>query len=438
MTTKLGIPTYILWALVVTLCATAISAEAATPERDDFWHDLRHRGYHYYIPDTIKQDAPLLIVMHGYGGNSTSLFFAPSDLTQLADEQGFVIMWPSASGLLASWNGGPCCPPATTFHVNDNGFIRQAIKRLGNRVSIDETRIYAMGHSNGGSMAHRLGLQSSDIIAAIAPISFPVMDRLSNRFIIDYPIWEMPSSWGAGRKVPVLAMHAEDDDLILYWGACVLDSGICLDSAPAGRDTWGRINECQKNLEFVWHSQQRREAYIESYTDCKQDVSVNLLTIRTGKHSPFSPKDNGGVDVAQEAWSFLSRFQKPGHKSDRMWEGQALNRGQYLESADGSVLLELQADSNLVLKDTKNQLVLWASGTQGSGANRLTIQGSGELVLIKPGYIKKLFFGLVTVKTKPSVVWSSRTPGSGEERVQIDGRGTLQLLRNDEVVWHKP
>ncbi|MCC1498151.1 PHB depolymerase family esterase [Alcanivorax sp. 1008] len=405
----------------------AFDATAATPLRDNFWYELRYRGYHYYIPDQVKPNAPLLIVIHGHGVDSKSLFFAPSKLTQLADEQGFVIMWPSGGTFpISSWNSGPCCPPANTFNVNDNGFIRTAINRMRNRLPIDDTRIYVMGHSNGASMSHRLALQSADKIAAIAPISFPVINNLS---------WWIPRSWTLDRKVPVLNMHALDDYLIRYWGGLFIPfSPLWLDSAPAGRDTWARLNGCESNREFAWHPH-GEGSFIESNMNCKQDVTVSLLTFPKGSHSPLHAEANGGVDVEQEAWSFLSQYQKPGHKADRMWEGQQLRRGEYLQSADGSVRLELLDDGNLVLKETTGSRVIWTAGTRGSGADRLIMQDDGNLVLYKPGYwswrlFSRVYFG-------PSAVWASNTVGSGEERVQVTNEGTFQILRDDLEVWSR-
>jgi polyhydroxybutyrate depolymerase len=55
--------------------------------------------------------------------------------------------------------------------IDDVGFISGLIDELAARLSIDVGRVYATGISNGGHFSHRLGVELSDKLAAIAPVA---------------------------------------------------------------------------------------------------------------------------------------------------------------------------------------------------------------------------------------------------------------------------
>lgn len=92
---------------------------------------------------------------------------------------------------------------------------------------------------------------------------------------------------------------------------------------------------------------------------------------------------------------------------DTLQAGQNLAVGQQIDSENGYVLA-LQEDGNLVLSDGGD--VVWATGTNGSGATTATMQEDGN-------------FALYT--TSGSLVWSSDTSGNPGSRL---------VLQNDRNV----
>ena len=79
--------------------------------------DGRVRTYHLYVPGgPADEPAPLLIALHGGTGSGTQ-FRRNSGLDALADEHGFLVVYPDGVGVgprdsLRTWNGGYCCGPA--------------------------------------------------------------------------------------------------------------------------------------------------------------------------------------------------------------------------------------------------------------------------------------------------------------------------------------
>lgn len=68
---------------------------------------------------------------------------------------------------------------------------------------------------------------------------------------------------------------------------------------------------------------------------------------------------------------------------DLLHQGEALVRGQFMQSANGVARLTLGADGNLVLN--VNGVQRWTSGTADGATIGLSMQGDGYLVLFGPG-----------------------------------------------------
>ena len=149
------------------------------PEKYGFtYHETEHGGFtrrwYEYVPESAKENAPLVVCMHGRGGTAES-FISLSGMSRVAEERGFITVFPEAcvyqqrpGGLrnILLWNG---------FYedekTDDTGFILKMIDDVKSRHSIDETRIYACGQSSGGMMTSKLALDAPEVFAAVSPWS---------------------------------------------------------------------------------------------------------------------------------------------------------------------------------------------------------------------------------------------------------------------------
>ncbi len=96
-----------------------------------------------------------------------------------------------------------------------------------------------------------------------------------------------------------------------------------------------------------------------------------------------------------------------------------LNVGDCLKSADGRFVAMLQGDGNFVLY-MAGRGALWSTGTTGTGANRLNVQGDGNTVL----------YASLAAK------WSSRTGGRGASTLTMGNDGNLALrTATGAVTW---
>jgi polyhydroxybutyrate depolymerase len=70
---------------------------------------------------------------------------------------------------------------------------------------IDSSRVYAVGFSNGGGMAHYLGCTVADVFAAVAPAAFDLLE-------------ENQATCVPSRPMPVIAFRGKSDPIVPYDG----------------------------------------------------------------------------------------------------------------------------------------------------------------------------------------------------------------------------
>jgi predicted phosphodiesterase len=100
---------------------------------------------------------------------------------------------------------------------------------------------------------------------------------------------------------------------------------------------------------------------------------------------------------------------------------QNLTPGQYLESTNTSYRFNFQTDGNLVVRRRSDSVALWASGTNGRGGTRLTMQSDGNLVLYTSANV---------------AVWATNTVGSGGNRAVMEDSGNFAIFNASNArVW---
>ncbi len=102
---------------------------------------------------------------------------------------------------------------------------------------------------------------------------------------------------------------------------------------------------------------------------------------------------------------------------DTLSAGQKLGRGDALTSPNGAYTLTLQEDGNLVLA-ARGEAV-WATSTNGQGADRAEVQSDGNFV--------------VYAGDKP--VWHSDTKGKKSVKLVLQDDRNLVLYAADGAAW---
>jgi polyhydroxybutyrate depolymerase len=259
----------------VTSAATAISiSSSAVTEnciRGDFFDEIQSGGqtrqYLLHVPATYRPEEPtaLVFVFHG-AGISAERFVRHTRFSNIADQEGFLIVYPQGQGPADEpfWDPSP--------GSRDVEFIRDLIDHLQRRCHVDSNRIYATGHSNGGGMVHRLACELADRIAAIGPVSGAYSS----------------GNCSPSRPVPVFAIHGTADTIISY------------DGIPEWASAWAERNRCDPEPVEVIHNVLISE---KQWGNCQEGADVILYTIQDLGHDWTHDLINFG----QTIWDFLEQ-----------------------------------------------------------------------------------------------------------------------------------
>ena len=179
-----------------------------------------------YVPGAYSStDAtPLLLNFHGFGGSAQG-HMEWVNMRPLADEHGFVLVYPQGSGLgdYTHWNPSPPSEDNKS-NADDFGFVEQLIDTIASYYAIDANRVYATGYSNGGMMSFGMACYRGDRIAAVASVSGTMLDDTRARCTPTHP-------------TAVITLHGTDDPILPYEG------GEGLRSAEGIIDYWTDFNQ---------------------------------------------------------------------------------------------------------------------------------------------------------------------------------------------------
>lgn len=127
------------------------------------------RTYTAYAPASYDpaQPVPVVIALHGRPGRGADMA-ALTDFNTVAAEHGFLAVYPD--GLNMSWNYTRGIPVYTQAEHDDVVFLQNLIDDLALDFSIDRSRIYLTGFSNGGFMTERAACEAPDTFAAYAVV----------------------------------------------------------------------------------------------------------------------------------------------------------------------------------------------------------------------------------------------------------------------------
>ncbi|HEX9093922.1 MAG TPA: alpha/beta fold hydrolase [Coriobacteriia bacterium] len=142
---------------------------------------LGGRHYLVHVPRHHQGAMPLVLMLHGAGGNSRNAM-RQAELARFADERGFLAVAPDGTAphrdlppqFIANpqvWNDGSERGHAYARGVDDVEFLSAVLDDVSRRHHVDPGRIYVMGFSNGGSMAFRLASERPERIAAVAAVA---------------------------------------------------------------------------------------------------------------------------------------------------------------------------------------------------------------------------------------------------------------------------
>ena len=158
-----------------------------------------------YVPAfATGKPSPVIFLFHGHGG----------DMRKMFDHHRFDKLWPEAilvvpqglntpgklidrTGKRTGWQQAP-----GEMNDRDLHFFDDILQTLHKQYQIDNKRIYATGHSNGGNFTYLLSAMRGSVLAAIAPSAAavanfdkiadpkPVMHIVGENDRLVKPVWQ--------------------------------------------------------------------------------------------------------------------------------------------------------------------------------------------------------------------------------------------------------
>lgn len=226
-----------------------------------------------YVPSNYKnKEMPLIVNLHGLGGNAKQQADDLQRLETLANQEGFIVVYPSASKYIGipTWNilEGILSP-----NVDDVGYIKELVEDVSKKICIDKKRVYVTGVSNGGAMTNRLACEASDIFAAASPVASYITDGISNvcASTLKHPM-------------PILFYHGTGDSVVKY------------ERGEKAFNMWASstLNNCKKETSYPTLYKDTRtddtsetkntlDSYCITYT-CANNTQTTMCTLDTMDH----------------------------------------------------------------------------------------------------------------------------------------------------------
>ena len=277
------------------------------------------RTYVLHVPVGFQmRTGSLVLVLHGSGQNAAGI----EDLSQFrakSDAAGFAVAFPE--GLIQNQ-----AEPEWSFYYNsfadDVGFLSPLIAKLQADLQVPIGRTYVSGISAGGLMTHRIGIELSNQIAAIAVVAGAVAANPGD----SAPHPALPQS-SAG-AVSVLILHGDQDAKVPYCGGTSTTGHANFCSQDETFNYWTAANNCSSfdTAMPLCDAQGNISVIVEKdATSCRGGTEVKLFRLVGGQHNwynssmnvpsqiPYNPTFDAttGVTTNDIIWNFFQAHAKP-------------------------------------------------------------------------------------------------------------------------------
>lgn len=193
-------------------------------------------------------------------------------------------------------------------NADDIAFFNSMLDKIESKVSVDATRVYATGLSEGGFMTLRVGCAMADRIAAIAPVGAAMPKKM-----ICIPT----------RPVAAIMIDGTSDPIVPYGGGTEHNLQLSTVSVEDTAKAWARIDRCSEKpsqSKLAAHEKGGMETKVDTFSGC-QDAAVVLYSVKGGGNTwPGGEqyevenqigKTSKDLNADETIWSFLVTKKNP-------------------------------------------------------------------------------------------------------------------------------
>lgn len=278
------------------------------------------RSYLLYVPSDYdaSEAYPLVFNLHGLGSNNLEQNFV-TNFGPIADTAHFLLVLPQAL---------PNANQATEWNIfqdpsraDDVKFISSLIDSLNQEYTINLSKVYCTGFSNGSVMSLLLACVLSDRLAAVGSASATGLAAVA------------PSFCTPERPMPILYMHGTADLILPFNGGRSILPEIEDELPPVRNEVnfWVANNACDSTPEVTRlpdiNTADSSQVIIERYGGCEANTEVLFYITENGGHTwaggPPSPAGlealfgnvNRDFNASEVVWNFFSRHQLPSNEA---------------------------------------------------------------------------------------------------------------------------
>ena len=251
------------------------------------------RYFQMYLPDGLVEKAPLVFVLHGYGG---PIGVNRNWMTDASDHHKFALCIPD--GLpdpegKKSWNVG--YPFQKGFGVDDVKALCSMAEHVQKKYKLSEENTFATGSSNGGEMCYLLAYSDQTTFKALAPIAGLTL------------VW-MYKDLEAKRPIPLIEIHGTEDRTSEWtgdlenkggWGAYMpvpLAVAYFVAKARCTKEVVGKIPGL--------NSKNGRYTITHKFLNGNDGIEVWLYEVVGAPHGMLT----GDIDTGEEVWKFFNKY----------------------------------------------------------------------------------------------------------------------------------
>lgn len=184
------------------------------------------RLFAWHIPAQGDRPAPAVVLLHGWGGNASTLLPAAQALHQA----GYAVLLPESRNHGRSDRDSHSSLPRFAEDMDS------ALNWLKTQPGVDPQRIVALGHSVGGAAALLCASRRNDLRAVVSVGAFAHPEQVMRRWLSTWHVPYWPAGWLVNRyvesvigerfgniapvatlrkvKCPVLLVHGEQDTTV--------------------------------------------------------------------------------------------------------------------------------------------------------------------------------------------------------------------------------
>ena len=273
----------------------ALQFNALAQEKYQFRHQGLDREYWMYIPENLPEQAPLVFVLHGYGGKAEG--YCPQ-MIETARKHGFAVCYPQGEKApkgKTGWNVG--YPKQEGMKTDDIDFICDLARHVQKKFSLSRKNTFFSGMSNGGEMCYIMAMQHPEAFSAYASVAGLTME------------WAY-RSMSPKMAVPLMEIHGTADKTSLWegdpdnncgWGEYIsVPLAVGVWAAEAKSTHTETVELPVINNKVLMH----RHLGGSPAWEGGPEIEVRLYEVVGGKHS-WAHKD---MDTCEEIWKFFSKY----------------------------------------------------------------------------------------------------------------------------------